>query len=172
MFNSKGFLLVEYLLYFLLLLFLVMIVFQFSSSMYQCLIISSQRCNKMIALCAAQDLLVRDLQSAPAEKTRWKKIAKSLLIWQGKKNDIGWMLDGEKLFRLEGTYSTSRGLWLKKIKSLVANNITQLTFDVHMHSVMNTSIVHNVSIAFEGNIGNTLYAISTSVRIRNGFLTV
>ena len=88
----------------------------------------NQRLSSEIGLCAALDVLRRDLFSAPADAHAWKKISTTDIVWDQGEVCIGWQLEHEKLFRYEGAYDEHRHVWGKRTKNLIAKGLTSVDF--------------------------------------------
>ncbi len=77
------------------------------------------------------DLLLNDLEQAPAEPAQWKYTNHAGAIWHLAEKDIGWLLRNHNLYRLEGNFSGKS--WLSKTTSLVATNIDEFRVLPYVH---------------------------------------
>ena len=118
--------------------------------------------NTMINLYVAHDLLARDLRTASAQKKQWKKITASALIWHAAQKDIGWYQEKDTLIRVEGQYNAEKNVWHKKIKSVVAQPITQVAFNVQGNKV-----VECVAFVLKSMRSGKEYLVENTVAIRN-----
>jgi hypothetical protein len=94
---------------------------------------------------AAQDLLMRDLYSVPIEMELWKDHATSQLIWHAVDKDIGWLLEHEQLYRIEGTFNVAQATWSEKTRSLVADEIRKCKFELNTIKSKDKTYVTSIS---------------------------
>ena len=99
--NTQGFLLVEWLVYFFLILLVLTIIFHFSATIQQQLIFWGRRSETFSDLCVAQDLFFRDVSSAPIELNQWHKLEADSIAWRHNKVIISWEFHDKTLMRVE-----------------------------------------------------------------------
>lgn len=127
-----GFTILELLIYLTLFALISTATIRFIVTLWQTCRDQEKKQASLIQLSAAHDLLMRDLQMAPAEKNKWKIRSGSALIWsQEATKDIGWLNQNDSLVRIEGVYNAKKGVWQKKIKSLVLPSATKIQFACH-----------------------------------------
>lgn len=125
---QKGFSLIECLIYCALTMLLGVLLFNWMSSTQAALKRSCRHCELLVDRIGIFDTWSADIAMAPSENVFWKKIASTMLVWQGSEMDIGWQLEGRSLYRITGYYTN--GVWSKVTKSLISNTIGQASFGV------------------------------------------
>jgi len=126
--TRKGFTLIEMMLYVLFIAFIAMATASLMVHLWQSLYTRNQKQELLITLYLAHDMLVRDLHDAPVDPLLWKEIQHDTLIWHTKKGDIGWQRKQKQLVRKEGRYNAQKHRWSKVTISLIANQVTQVSF--------------------------------------------
>jgi len=126
--NKLGFSLIECMAYCLLFALLMIMLFKFAVAMQVRVAHQSKAGSSLTNISAAHDVFAHDMRQASSHKTFWKKTTLNELIWLEGDKDIGWHFSDNKLFRIEGSYSSSLELWTQKTKSLVADNISSAQF--------------------------------------------
>ncbi len=118
--------------------------------------------NTVINAYMAHDIFMRDARMAPAREYAWKKITPTGLIWHVKDHDIGWFFENNMLIRITGQYNKQRQTWRKKTRSLVAQHIASVTFDVEKRG---NEIIH-IATAFIIEVPKS-FIFTTMVAVRN-----
>lgn len=116
--NTHGFTLIEWLVYFFLIITVLTGIFHFVATTQQQVIKLGKGSRMISQLSAAQDLLARDIASSPAMQNQWKQIGPDALSWKQGDEKISWSLQKKNLYR---TKSGSR-------KSVVARGLLRAEF--------------------------------------------
>ncbi len=159
--NSTGFTLITFSLYVSLFSLLSMLCFQWATRIMLNSKTMNYNTHTTTNIFMAYDVLMRDIHCAPQNIKWWKKITSTELIWKTEKSDIGWSFDGNTIKRSEGIYNAQRNTWKKRTTSIVARNISTLTFLLRKQSKKNVSAV-SCTMVFNNN-----NSISTSIALRN-----
>jgi type II secretory pathway component PulJ len=81
-----------------------------------------RRCQEIMEMHMAADLLLRDLWTAPATPQSWYRCTQSTLVWQREKDAVGWYVTREGIQRAQGDYDATRHVWRKKVQSVVSRH--------------------------------------------------
>jgi len=128
--TTKGFTLIEWVLYFFLLLLVLTIIFHFSATVQQQLVHWGRRSDSLSQLSVAQDLFFRDVSCAPIELNQWDVLASEHIAWWQEKVRISWEFHEGTLMRVEKDGNKSENKRSRK-KSVIARNITAVHFTPH-----------------------------------------
>ncbi len=126
--NSKGFTLLEVIIYILFFSFITTITALWMVRMWNVCMLKGTKQKSLISLYGAHDILIRDIQEAPADYTQWKEQQADCIIWHTPKADIGWCKQKDRLVRIEGMYDRVKKEWTKQTKSVVAMPVKAVTF--------------------------------------------
>lgn len=148
--NKKGFSLIECTIYACILMILSAITFTFIARVTTAIGNSNARMQKGVWLDAAHDLLRFDLQQGSALLHDWHQV-QGLIIGKGAQECYGWILKGENLYRMKGSYDFNAQRWLNKSESLVARFIQTLS----MQLVLEDGLVRAVSYSLTFKKGST-----------------
>ena len=118
----------------------------------------SNQTTRRACVMVAYDSLTKDIRSAPAYYNQWLHITEQEIIWRGVSSDVGWCVQQEKLFRLEGRYNAEKKTWEKKSKNLIVNHEKQ----IHFRVITLDDMVKGVAFG----IGDATYYVA----IRNGIV--
>jgi len=164
---KKGFTLIEWLISFSLVLFIVISVFQMAATFTKNFCVISKKCDLCSELCAAFDSMVRNLYNAPCLQCNWKKIGEKEVVWHNdhKNIDEGWLFKNERLFSIKGLYECGGG-WQKRRKNLVACNVK--SFEILPE--YSKGIVSIIKCKLEGEIESEYYTFKRTIAIRNRVL--
>ena len=145
---KTGFSLLSFLLY--LLLFTILTTISFHWVITSCIksMATSRINNSVINAYMAYDIFMRDARMAPAQEYAWKKITPTGLIWHTKDHDIGWFFEHNMLIRIEGQYNKQKQIWRKKTRSIAAQHITSVIFDVEKsgNEIINIVTVFSIEV--------------------------
>jgi len=163
MFVKNGYTLVEWLISFFLVIFVVTLLFQFSTHVNSKLAAISKKSNLFTEVFAAVDAVTRKLYCAPCQTKFWKDLRKDSLVWHDpiEKKDFGWLFQKNQLFFVTGTFSNA--LWKRKRKNLVARNIESWKFIPHKKAERITAIDCEVLM----RISNKEYRCKRRIGLRN-----
>ena len=118
--HAAGFILIQWMVYFLLLTMLSWVSFGWMRSHYIRLKAMHQICDTALSLFIASDLLAKDVQQAQTiQQTRQQNVC-SLETGAG---DVVFVIEDNKLYRISGSYDTVKTRWRKKTKSLLATQM-------------------------------------------------
>jgi len=165
--RTKGFTIVEWLVSFFLVIFIVTCLFQFSASVNSKINDISKKSNKLTEIFSALDTMTRKIYSAPCQIDNWKNINETNLVWHDsiEKKDVGWLFEKEKLFFVTGTWKEGR--WYKKRRNMVANNIVSLQFTPKK----NKRLVKSIQYCLKTKIKNKIHTFEREIFIRNRFIS-
>ena len=150
---QKGFSLIECLVYCFLSLLLGTLLFNWVSSTQALLVQSRKQCQLLVDRAGIFDVWSSDIVMAPSNPAAWKKIDRTHVVWQGTELDIGWLFEGNALYRITGSYSN--GAWNHATKSLISNSTKQASFSVLYGA---DSALSSVTLTCDGYAQNvTLY---------------
>jgi hypothetical protein len=131
---SRGFLLIDALVYIALCAILGLILFRFITNVHKSCVKSYRASSRVIAITLPFDVLRRDMLSASRHENEWNEeemvFDRYLVGVRGQltKRAIGWLVSNERLWRVEGEYDfTTRG-WIKKSKSLLCKHVKSATW--------------------------------------------
>jgi len=128
--THRGVTLFECLIYLALFSFIATASVSIIARLWQSSIAAASIERSRLTLYSAFDALAREVRSAPSLRAEWKLITPTALIWptkNSKRKDRCWIAQKNRLFRIEGTYTTQLEQWKKKHSSCIAP-ITNLTF--------------------------------------------
>jgi len=97
--NTHGFTLIEWLVYFFLIITVLTGIFHFVATTQQQVIKLGKGSRMISQLSAAQDLLARDISSSPAMQNQWEQIGPDVLSWKQGDEKISWSLQKKNLYR-------------------------------------------------------------------------
>lgn len=80
----------------------------------------------------AGTVLMHDIQEASCAQQEWKKITDNIIIFHKQEQDIGWIIEDKKLFRIEGIYNSTGDMWHSSTKSFIASNIETIQVVCHI----------------------------------------
>ena len=115
------------------------------------------------ASCAC-DVFVRDAFQAPADLKCWKSLEKNCLIWQAKKNDIGWLARKDKLVRVSGNYNQNKKRWEKSFGSCVFYPLKDIEFVYFIDEQLQQAQSVKIILTYENG------QIERNVILKNGAL--
>ncbi len=123
-----GFILIQWMVYFLLLTMLSWASFSWMRSHYMRLKAMHQTCDTALSLFIASDLLIKDVQQAQTIQQARQKDACRLKTGAG---DVAFVIEDSKLYRIAGSYDPVKTRWRKKTKSLLATDVggMQVTYE-------------------------------------------
>ena len=116
--NTRGFTLIEWLIYFFLIISVLTGIFHFVATTQQRVIKLGRRSRIIAQLTATHDLLARDIASSPSMKDQWNQIGPDALSWQQDDEKISWSMQNQNLYR---TKSGSR-------RAVVARGLSRAEF--------------------------------------------
>lgn len=123
--KCRGFSLIEFCMYLLLVMIIVTISFKWLSTI-------SGTAKKQGALDAlidlhlARDLMVVDIRQGTINPKQWKNEG-SRLLWNVADSTVCWECRDEKLFRITGKYQSKTDQWNNKKQAVVAQGITNFS---------------------------------------------
>jgi len=160
-----GFSLFECLLYIGMFVFVMTQLFQYVVSVQKQVKVFARNASASLGWLIAQDILARDLVTAPAHKDAWITIAASELLWVcSDGNAYHWYLKDSKIMRVTGTYTIQTKSWQHSTKSTVAENITQFT----VAAVQGLQGIQRIAITCTGkNEAGNLQTMQITVALRN-----
>jgi len=161
--KKNGFTIIEWLVSFFLFLLVTTFAFQIVTRVHANLYRYGKRSHYAAQLYAALDVLRRKVYQAPSEKSKWKKISDSELIWYDEREnlDVGWFVEKEQFFMATGLYEQDR--WKKRRRNLIAKNIRTIKFDNHA----NENNIKSIRILLEGECEGKKYNFERIMALRN-----
>lgn len=168
-----GFFVLEFLVYFLLFSCLSSFLMHFVVSSSLRLKRESERVISITSLLTALDYVTNEIQRAPSDLRLWKKQEPSMIVWHsnGNNNDIGIARTKDRIWRIEGSYSTFKDTWVQKKKSLLATHIKEINFSYQHYTVQGKKQVSVVDCSLKGLLSShDEYDVSKSVFLENRML--
>jgi len=135
MINQSGFTIIEWMIYFFLIVFVLTGLFHFATKTQQKLLSLSKKSGIVAHLCGAQDGLAQDIAVAPINLQAWDTLSKEQIAWTQKKKKICWNCEKKTLYRSEQVFDEKIKAWLKKKKIVVCRNVTSVFFDPNYRKV-------------------------------------
>jgi hypothetical protein len=129
--SSKGFTLIELMIYLILTLFIMHHCIPWSIRSLILFGTMHTQAQSMIDCCAAHDLFVKDIFNASKNDSSWMTLSPEKIIW--KQNDescVGWLYQDKRLVRITGTFNAIQAQWHKKHTIPVLQNCSGGTFIV------------------------------------------
>jgi len=117
-------------------------------------------------VCAAWDVLIRDLQQAPRQRTQWKQCVAGSYIWTTKQGDIGWTCTKEGLIRSQGTYNTKNKNWTSQEQALVTQSVTQCSLEL----IEQGGVVEAVAATLHARLEQEAYKQTRTIALQSGTL--
>ena len=78
----------------------------------------------------AQDLLMRDLRMAPAERALWREISPHKIVWESNGGVIGWLVSEGSLVRIQGIRKRGDGGHMVYTRSVAVKGVLEGAFVV------------------------------------------
>ena len=170
--NTKGFTLIEWVLYFFLILLVLTIIFHFSATVQQQLVHWGKRSDSLSQLCVVQDLFFRDVSCAPIGLDQWDVLASEHIAWRQEKVRISWEFHKGTLMRVENDGNKSENKKSIK-KSVIARNIAAVQFTPHYKKSAIPGfdkVIQSVSCMLKIVIANRDCKLERTVLLRNRVL--
>lgn len=122
--NVHGFTVLEWMIYFFLVLVVVTGVFQFAAGVRRHVVAVSEQVGCISHASAALDALVRDLALAPQKLDEWQEQGPEKIAWKYGNTLIAWEVEeGNVLVRKEKTMDQATHMWKPTKKSVVARDV-------------------------------------------------
>ena len=166
--NTQGFMLVEWLVYFFLILLVLTIIFHFSATIQKQLVFWGRRSETFSDLCVAQDLFFRDVSSAPIELNQWDKLEADSIAWRYNKVIISWEFHDKTLVRVEK--GRDRRVKNSRKKSVIARNIAAVQFTPHYKKIAIPGfekVLQSISCRLTIVVAKKTYELERTVLLRN-----
>ena len=125
---GDGFTLLEIMLYLLFVSFIATATASWMVRLWQALRARNAQQESLIALYTAHDMLLRDVNAAPADRKQWKEMELECIIWHTKAGEVGWQREQKQLIRREGRYHHKKKQWSKQTKNLIAHQVDTVCF--------------------------------------------
>lgn len=166
--TTQGFMLVEWLVYFFLILLVLTIIFHFSATVQQQLVFWGRRSETFSQLCVTQDLFARDVSSAPIELNQWDVLESESIAWRHNKVITSWEFHDKTLMRVEkgGDRNTRK-------KSVIARNIAAVQFIPHYKKNAIPGfekVIQSISCRIKIVVAKKTYELERTVLLRNRVL--
>lgn len=148
---TTGFIIIEWLIYFFLIVSVLTGIFHYSVTVNQQIARLQAQSASFFQLCIVQEKLAKEIMLAPAKKEKWQEIGTQLLWWQNEKK-ICWKLKDNNLIRVEQIFDKTHQHLLQTKKSVVAQNIAELSFSPHLKQTKINElgdIVEGITIFFK-----------------------
>ena len=130
---TRGFSILEAIMYVFAWSLLSVCIFSWIATISKVVSEQYKRCDKLMDLYGALDVLAHDLQGSPFEESFWIKKTESEIVWNTYANEsVGWVWNksSNSLYRIVGTYAD--GVWKRKYKSLVARTTGPVSMNMHI----------------------------------------
>jgi type II secretory pathway pseudopilin PulG len=126
--EDDGFTLLEIMLYLLFISFIAMLTASWMVRIWQISTARNAKQQSLMTLYTAHDMLLRDVNAAPADRKQWKEMELECIIWHTKAGDVGWQREQKQLIRREGRYHHNKKRWGTQTKNLIADDIDTVRF--------------------------------------------
>lgn len=169
--NSKGFSLIECMLYCAIVAVIMLLWFNGVASFIRTCTTQANQINSLSAVYSALDVLVRDIRKAPNLASAWPLITDSIFVFeefhdspesptQTNSSSIGWEYKDKQLLRYQGNYKSNKQEWTKRAKSLVLSDVETCSFSFNL--VNQTMVAVTIIMVVQGEkIERTGYILST-----------
>jgi len=161
--NKAGFTIIEWLIYFFLIIFVLTGLFHFVATTQQRLLGLSTKSSEIAQLVGAQDGLAGDIAVAPTDPEVWTVLAQDKLAWTKKKKKICWSFEKGKLYRCEQRFDAQKKEWKKKRKAIVCRSVEQVYFEPNYKTFFGKQVLGSVTCRLQQR-GQT---IERTVLLRN-----
>jgi type II secretory pathway component PulJ len=125
----KGFILLEWVVYSMILSLLALFAMDWVCLHQRHRAHLSKKSSTLVALCAAHDLMVRDLR-VMASVNDLKKFGPEEYIWHMGAQDVGWRVQGGMLCRTQGAFNTAQEVWHGASTALVAQGVDEMSMNI------------------------------------------
>ncbi len=122
----EGFTMIEWTIYFFLVMVVVTGIFQYVAGVRQHLVGLAQQSSALSQLSAAQDACVRDLSAAPNNIDQWHELGPASLAWHSGQTMCCWAVEEGMLVRREKNFDVTKKVWRSAHKSVVARGHVEL----------------------------------------------
>lgn len=153
--NTRGFTLIEWLIYFFLIISVLTGIFYFVATTQQRVVLLGKRSGIISQLSAAQDLLARDIASSPSMRDQWNQIGPNAISWQQDDKKISWNMENQNLYR---TKSGSR-------RAVVARGLSRVEFIPQYH--MGKNRLRSITCTLEATIDGKTCLFEQTVSLQN-----
>lgn len=165
--QQKGFSLIEFSIYLMILCILFILSFQWSTHIIRVLYDCNMRTSHISEVAIGFEVFDRDIKIASQQKKYWKKQTTQEIIWHNGAKDIGWCFTNNEIRRSEGKYDVVQNRWHKRKTSLIAKDISACLFEVQYSRGYPEEKIIGVSCNLQMKPNQT---VSHSVMIRNGMV--
>lgn len=125
--GQKGFTLIEWMIYFFLIMAVLTGVFHFATSVQQNFFSLSRKSGMLSQLSVSLDAMAYDLSTSPVEVKQWEMLGPTSVVWKQDNKKIEWFLEKNILRRKEHEHSPDAKANKTKT-SIVARNVSGLRF--------------------------------------------
>lgn len=129
---SRGFTLLESLIYLSCTVILITFCLLITATFYSSVKSHTDRLHRYLDMVIGYDHMLTDLRHAPVLKTGWKKYTEHEIIFSCPTQDIGWLIHNGKLTRVTGFYNTNIQEWPNKKLNLAAQRLNCLDFEYYL----------------------------------------
>jgi hypothetical protein len=163
--SAIGFTLIELLVYLVITTSIIMLTVQWIAQSHSRLTQHAMLNKNCIGMCAAHDVLMRDVRAAPTAHTAWKEIGPHAWIWRTGQEDIGWELRKGQVRRMTGLYDMSKHAWSKHHTSVIAQDIAVLLLELKRGA--NNEIIA-VRVRMESELPGHVMSMDRTLFVRQG----
>jgi len=161
MHHKRGFLLIECCVYLAVCAILTVTLMRWIAQTFMQAGLTVQAVERGMMGAVAHDVLMRDLQAAPCNRSAWAQIQSDRMVWKQENITIGWYNDHNQLIRKEGTYDIVHQHWGKHHTSTVVYGVS--TFVCKEQGKGDSIQSMKVTLGLEGG-----EPAARVVRLRNG----
>lgn len=129
--NNCGFTIIEWLIYFFILISVFVCVFHFITRIQLNLINISNKSGIVSQISVAHDAIEKDLSVSPCDLEMWNEITEERIAYKMNNLKIIWDFSKKNLYRIEEKIDLQQKKRVAQKKSVVARNISQVTFIPH-----------------------------------------
>ncbi len=167
---AQGFTIIEWLIYFFLISFVLTGIFHFAFTIHQNVVQTEGRSTLLLSLSIAHDVVARDLAVAPGSLERWKNFQGDFISWKQDEREIFLGKEKESLVRTERKFNRKLNKWGKKTKSLLARHITSVKFHpkYQERASDNKLLLHGIRLLLKGEIKDFQIKVERTTFLKTG----
>ena len=164
---NTGTSIIEFLLYLTITTFIVINLFAWMGGLQTTFLRMVRSVQQEHARRFAQDLLLKDLQQAPADRASFKLIKQDQIIWSALSGAIGWTVQKNKLMRMIGTYDVQKGSWQSRKSAVILQPVQKISFSFVKKLVKGHEFIYQIQARITCQADKE---IVVQTRVRNGEL--
>jgi len=170
--NQNGFTLIEWMIYFALISFVLTGIFHFVATTQKQLIRLSRKSSIVSQLCGAQDGIAHDIAVAPVDPQIWTTLSREHISWKKGEEHISWFLEKGTLYRSRQQFDKKTQSWKKKRKAVVVRDLESVQFIPNYKHILHKdkNILHSFMCKMQKVVAEKSYNVERTVLLRNRIL--